>query len=56
MVFVDADEAGVCSMKEEAEGRKAEPFAGVSAIQARAGALVFFDGFLGDGLGRGSVL
>ena len=56
MVFVYADETGVCAMEEEAEGGETEAFTGVSAVQARAGSLVFFDGFLGDGLGRGSML
>ena len=56
MVSVHADEAGVCAMEEEAERGESEAFTGVSAVQTRAGALVFLDGFFGDGLGRGSML
>ena len=56
VVLVDTDEAGMCAVEKEAEGGETKAFAGVSAVQARAGASVFFDGFFGDGLERGSML
>ena len=46
----------MCSVEEEAKGGETEAFAGVSAVQARAGSLIFSDGFLVDGLGRGPML
>ena len=56
MILVDADETGVCAVEEETEGDEAKAFAGVSAIQARAGLIAFFERFFGDGLGRESML
>ena len=56
MVLVYANETGVCSMDEEPKGGDTEAFSGVSAIQTRAGAVPFFESFLGDGLGWGSML
>ena len=46
----------MCAVEKEAEGGETKAFAGVSAVQARAGASVLFEGFLGDGLERGSML
>ena len=56
MILVYPNEAGVGSVDKEAEGRNAKTFTGMPTVQARAGAAEAFEGFLGDGLGRGSML
>ena len=56
MIPVDSNETRVGSVDKKAEGGDAKTFTGVAAVQTRAGAVEAFEGFFGDGLGRGSML